>query len=257
MTYQFAPNAMIGAKGSLSQLWYPNPAQALGLFDSTTPAAGASYTHRLSGRHYIGVNYDFQKLLGRPIHTGQTQSETQTHSLILSYTLYLQRTVSLSVFAGPEYSDTQIGTLSSTPAPAPLQLWSPAAGASFAWQGAHTSFAVSYARRVTEGGGLSGASRSNSADASIRRQLTTNLTVGVAGNYAMNDVLGPSSNTNTKGHIVSGTASLQHSISAHLNLQLGYTRLHQNYNVAALSTSPDRNRAWLSLSYQFSRPLGR
>jgi hypothetical protein len=39
---------------------------------------------------------------------------------------------------------------------------------------------------------------------------------------------------------------------------VGYTRLHQAYsNVAVLSTAPDTNREYVSISYQFSRPLGR
>lgn len=263
MTYQFGPNAMIGGKGTLSQLWYPNSSEAHGLFDSTAQAAGGFYTHRLSGKHYIGVNYDFQRLLARPLQNSSlAQSETQTHSLTLSYTLYLQPTVSLSIFAGPEHSDTLSGTPTTTAPFAHFRMWSPAAGASFAWQGARTSLAAKYSRRIAEGGGLSGASRSNSADASIRRQLSTNLTVSVGASYAMNDVLGfvspTGTNTSTKGHTVSGIASLQHSVSEHLGLQLGYTRLHQSYaNITALSQSPDRNRAWVSLSYQFTRPLGR
>jgi hypothetical protein len=263
ITYQFRPNAMIGGKGTLSQLWYPNSSEARGLFDSTAQAAGGFYTHRLSGKHYIGVNYDFQRLLARPLQNSPlAQSETQTQSLTLSYTLYLRPTVSLSILAGPEYSDTLSGTPTTTATFTHFRMWSPAAGASFGWQGARTSLAASYSRRIAEGGGLSGASRSNSADASIRRQLSTNLTVGVEANYAMNDVLGlvspTGTNTSTKGHTVSGSASLQHSVSEHLSLQLGYTRLHQSYsNIAALSLSPNRNRAWVSLSYQFTRPLGR
>jgi len=61
----------------------------------------------------------------------------------------------------------------------------------------------------------------------------------------------------TDGHSISGTASLQRLFGEHLNVQLGYTRLHQSYNVAAISTTPDTNREFVSLSYQFARPLGR
>ena len=44
----------------------------------------------------------------------------------------------------------------------------------------------------------------------------------------------------------------------HFNLQLGYTRLHQDYStVAVLAATPDTNREFVSISYQFSRPLGR
>jgi hypothetical protein len=39
---------------------------------------------------------------------------------------------------------------------------------------------------------------------------------------------------------------------------VGYTRLHQSFNgIAAIATTPDTNREFISISYQFSRPLGR
>jgi hypothetical protein len=44
----------------------------------------------------------------------------------------------------------------------------------------------------------------------------------------------------------------------HWNLQLGYTRLHEDYGtVAVLAQTPNTNREFISISYQFARPLGR
>jgi len=41
-------------------------------------------------------------------------------------------------------------------------------------------------------------------------------------------------------------------------VQLGYTRLHQSYSaVAILATTPNTNREFVAISYQFSRALGR
>jgi hypothetical protein len=51
---------------------------------------------------------------------------------------------------------------------------------------------------------------------------------------------------------------LQQQFGQHFNVQLGYTRLHQDYStVAVLAATPDTNREFVSISYQFSRPLGR
>jgi hypothetical protein len=50
---------------------------------------------------------------------------------------------------------------------------------------------------------------------------------------------------------------VQRLFGEHLNAQLGYTRLHQSYNVTAIATNPDTNREFVSISYQFARPLGR
>ena len=51
---------------------------------------------------------------------------------------------------------------------------------------------------------------------------------------------------------------MQKQFGQHVNVQLGYTRLHQDYSgVAVLATTPNTNREFVSVSYQFSRPLGR
>jgi hypothetical protein len=80
----------------------------------------------------------------------------------------------------------------------------------------------------------------------------------VSGGYAQNDVIGSFLLGLNSGDSISGTASLQQMIGQHVNVQLGYTRLHQNYsNVEVISATPDTNRVFVSISYQFSRGLGR
>ena len=75
ITYQFAENAMVGAKGSLSGLWYPDRIILTGLYDSTAESALGFYTHRLSGMHYIGVSYGFQQLLTHPGAVGDADTQ--------------------------------------------------------------------------------------------------------------------------------------------------------------------------------------
>ena len=249
LTYQFSANGMIGVSGTFTNLHYPTQAQVPGLSDSSSRGGSAFYNRRLSKMHYIGASYQYQMFLANPM---LGQSETQAHSVLLFYTLYFKPTFSLSLFGGPQYSDTeQFGVPTS-------KAWSPAAGANLGWQGRLTSFAASYSRRINDGGGLSGAVHSNTADASLRRQLTRRLSASIGGNYANNRVLDALSQFNNNGHTVSGNASVQRQIGERLNLQLQYTRLHQSYNgIAALSSNPDRNRVAVNISYQISRPLGR
>ena len=98
----------------------------------------------------------------------------------------------------------------------------------------------------------------DSANASIRQQLARRLNGSVSGMYTQNDVLGSVLAGSTNGHTVSGTASLQQEIGQYVNVQLGYTRLHEDYSgVAVLAGTPNTNREFVSISYQFSRPLGR
>jgi len=127
------------------------------------------------------------------------------------------------------------------------------------WQGRWNSFAVSYSHSIASGGGLLGAVQLDSASASMQQRITKTLSGSVAGGYAQNDVLGSSSLQPTNnGHSLSATASVQQRFGQHMNVQLGYTRLHQSYStVAVLAGTPDTNREFVSVSYQFSRPLGR
>ena len=79
------------------------------------------------------------------------------------------------------------------------------------------SFALSYLHVIAGDGGLLGAVQMDSATASARRQITRNLSV-----------------------------------------QLGYNWFHQSYEkVAVPPANPDTNRVFVSISYQFSRGLGR
>jgi hypothetical protein len=247
ITYQFAQNAMIGAKSTLSGLWYPNRANIDGLFDATAGSGAVFYAHRLSGRHYIGATYQYQRLLTHP-----GQGETQTQSTLFSYTLYLPPNLSLSFFAGPEHSATQGLFL------VPFRRWSPAVGGSLAWHGERTSLVTGYARRVGDGGGLSGAVLSHRADASMLWQMARTLTGGIGASYSSKSLLGAEQSLGAEGHTWSGSASIQHPLGQNLSVQLGYTYLHQSYgSVSVISDALDRNYVSISLTYQFERPLGR
>jgi hypothetical protein len=246
LTYQFSENAMVGTKGTMAGLWYPNRANLPGLFDSTSESGEGFYTVRLSTRHYVGVTYEFQSLLTHP------SQETQTHSTFGFYTLYLPPRVALSIFAGPEHSDTHGGTA------LPHAEWSPAAGGSLAWHGARSSFVLTGVRRISDGGGLSGAVHSSSADASVRWQLAKTLASGMGIGYSASRVLDSLLPFGSGGHTWSGTLYVQHPLGERLSVQLRYTRLHQSYtDVPVLANAPNRNNVLVSLSYQFEKPLGK
>ena len=249
LTYQFAANRMIGASGTFTNLHYPNQAQVPGLYDSSSRGGSAFYNYRLSKMHYVGATYQYQMFLAYPT---IGQSETQAHSIYLFYTLYLKPTFSISLFGGPQHSDTtQFGMPAS-------RSWSPAGGASMGWQGSVTTLAASYSRAISDGGGLAGAVYANNATGALRRQLTRTLSASMGASYASNIVLAALPMFNTGGHTISGNASVQRQIGEHLNLQLQYMRLHQSYSdIAVLSNAPNRNRESITISYQFARPLGR
>jgi len=242
LTYQVSQYGMVGMTGSCSQLRYPDRAQAGGLLDADVKAGELFYTHRVSKRNYLGATYRYQDLRASP-----SSVETQTHSLVVFYTIYFRPTVSLSVFAGPEFAET------GAPHVKVHQDLSPAAGGSFGWQGRYTSLAVSVSRRVTDGGGLGSAVRAEDARASLRRQFTKALNAGLDAGYALNDLLVPTIESGVGGHTLFGAFSILQSLGRRFDLELRYTRLHQSYG----DLPADRNRVSISLSYRFERALGR
>ena len=258
ITYQFAANQMIGAGGSFTNLHYPDPTQVPGLFDSESQSGSGFYAFRASEMHYLGIDYQYQRLLSFPT---QGQNETHTHAILGFYTLTPSKRFSISVFGGPQYLD--IGPQFEAGATTPIAgstAWKPMGGASMNWQAQFTSLAMSYAHTVSTGGGLIGAVQGDSANASFHQQLARYLSASLSGGYSDSTVVGGLSQVpgaSTNGHIISGTASLQQQVGQHLNLQLGYSRIHQSFNVAAVAATPDTNREFVSVSYQFARPLGR
>ena len=226
LTYQFGLNAMVGVSGTFTNLHYSNPAEVPGLYDSGSRGGSVFYTHRLSGTHYIGATYQYQMMLSYPV---GFRAQTSTNGLMLFYTIYLKPTVSLSFFGGPQYSDTQASIA------ATVRGWSPAAGASLAWQERQTNFAVSYSRMIAPGGGLIGAVSQSAESISVRRQLRRTTSAGFAAQYASNRLLDTGllaavGGSNGDGHSVSGTVSLDQQLGEHFTLGFAYSRLHQSYN---------------------------
>jgi len=256
ISYQFAANAMIGADGIFTNLHYTNQAQVPGLFDSESQGGSAFYAYRISSVHYIGVTYQYQRLLSFPT---PEQNETQTDAVFPFYVFSPSKRFSISMFGGPQYSDIGPQFIGAGPAQPGSRSWTPAGGASINWQGQFTSLALSYTHTIASGSGLIGAVEMNAANASIRQQIAKTLTASVSGGYFQNTVLDSAQVIagSTNGHSISGTAAVQRMFGEHLNVQLGYTRIHQTYNVVAISATPDTNREFVSLAYQFSRPLGR
>ena len=256
ITYQFAANSMVGAGGTFTNLHYANQAEVPGLFDSSSQGGLAFYSVRISKINYFGATYQYQRLASFP---APGTNETQTHALLLFYTLAPTKRFSISAFGGPQYANVgpQFATTGTT-ATAAFRSWNPLAGGSVGWQGRLSSLAISYSHLISSGGGLIGAVKIDNVTASIHQQLSRMLSASLGGGYAQNDLLTATSLTGGNGHTVSGTASLQQQVGQHLNLQLGYTRLHQDYStVAVLAATPDTNREFVAISYQFSRPLGR
>jgi len=249
LTHQFRRNDMVGVGGSYTTLDYLQSTEALGLYNSNAAGGQGFFNHRFARRHYIGVTYQYSKTLAYP---PQSVINLQTNSYLLFYTVYLKPTVSASISVGPQfYSIRQFGlpTYSSS---------SPVLLANTGWQGLHTNFVASYARAVTSGSGLAGVYQSNSAYLSGRWKLARTWSLQAVASYTINKNISPSYFPSSEGgHRTLGAIWAQHQLSEHLAVEFRYTNLQQRYNdIPALRNASNVSRGSVSLSYNFSRPLG-
>jgi hypothetical protein len=170
--------------------------------------------------------------------------------------------MTLSVWAGPQYSTTFIGnglvaqpTAGGTSA-LPSQ-WSPTAGVMYSWKGSRTSLHAGYSRLISDGSGIAEAVTSQQADAEFKRMLAARwaTTAGVV--YARNNPLHTVSAT-APLRSFQGNAGIEYRLTDNLGMNILYGRQQQQYEYSLLpSATASQNRVWFSLSYNFARPLGR
>lgn len=250
LTYQFSANETVGATGTGTIFNYPDQAESPGLYNSNSVGGSAFYNRRLISGQSIGVNYQHVRVNGQ---SAIGQLEIQTNTLYLFYTATPGEGLTLSVSAGPQHYNYAQSPL---PLSSALTL---AVTTSVGWQGQRTSLAANYSRTVTAGAGQQGALSSNTSSVVAYWQLERTWSVGSTATYAIYKNVTPVSLLSGQGgHSISGLVFLDHSLSDHFRAQLGYQRLHQTYNgIAAIAADPDVDGAFISLSYQLSRPLGR
>lgn len=254
LTLQYSQSNMIGFGGNSTILDFFKPSQAQGLYNSDSRSGSVFYTVRWGQRQYAGALYDYSLILATPVtSTGVAQADLTAHNILGFYTVYLQPTLSISFGAGSQYYDvTQSSSLSA-------HAWTPIAVGSLGWQVLHASFSLNYSRVVTEGEGTIGAYASNSGSLSAQLQPAPNWTASVSGNYSQLDPVAHAfAGSLPAGHTLSFQGSLERQLGPFLTLSVQYQRLHQTYiGIPSISTDPNSSRATASISYHFSRPLGR
>jgi hypothetical protein len=235
--------------GSFYLVHYADMPIGTTLIDSQTAGAGAYYSHRIVSNHWIGVTYRYEKLT-----FSQLDNRTLVHGILFTDTIYLTPQMTIALFAGPERLDVS----SSLGFSNRQTQWTGAAGASYNWNGRHTSFLADGSRMVSDGGGLLGAVQLTSANAAVRRQLTQSLATQLGLMYGNNRALSADTSPFTSLKMLSAKFSVDRSLGNDLLVTLGYGRdLQQQYHGQPGSAEINHNRAWATLSYNFKRPLGR
>ena len=103
MTYQFAANAMIGAERNFLEPALSRSKRGAGPVRFRVRRAGRRSTAIALPQDYLGVTYQYQRLLAFPT---QGENETQTHAVLFFYTYNRTPEFTLSLFGGPQHSDT-------------------------------------------------------------------------------------------------------------------------------------------------------
>jgi hypothetical protein len=227
-----------------------------GLIDSRSASGAGFYAHRFSNRHWLGATYNFQQFMFDP------GARTTVHRALAFYTLALTSNMTLSLWAGPQYSTSYVsaafaGQPSGSGTVALPSQWSPASGVVYDWQGRHTGVRAGYSRQITDGSGLAEAVTRQQIDAEIGQRLSARWTARLRTTYTRNDPLQtlPSS---VPLRSFQGDAGIEYRFTDNVGASLVYGRQQQRYEFPLLpSTIANQNRVWFALSYVFNRPLGR
>jgi len=268
ITYQFSPGDMVGASATFYNLTFRDiPAgTTLDLLDTQTQKISAFYSHRLTTRNWAGVTYSYQHLSFDP-----AVQDANTSSFLLFDTMYLTRKLTFSVFAGPEVSEVDSNVVTFPPGvvsdvPPIFAVTSPvserrtlvAGGATLSWRDQRNSVQAGVSRQVNDGGGILGVVELNTADLAWRRRISQFTTLSLAAVYGDNTALGALVGGPAQLQAASASVSLEHQLRHSLMVTLGYARDYQRESgIVSPPADVDHNRGWITVSYSFTRPIGR
>jgi hypothetical protein len=255
--YHFALKDLVGASGSFYDLHFTNVPTGTPLTDSQTAVASAFWLHRIFQGDWAGTSYGFQRITFNP------SGEARVNSFLAVDTLSLSNRFTLTGFAGPQYLENQGlapgGTLISQ-----SNNWSVAGGIEGAWRNQRTSVSAGFSRNISDGGGVLGAVRLQTVHSTFRRELVPGWAATLTASYGTNQsLIAPSATSASSINVTSAGVSLERNVGKSVGLRMGYTHDFQTQFGVPGSTpgstqtlDASRNRFFVTLSYQWSKPLG-
>jgi hypothetical protein len=258
LSYQFSASGLVGGSGNFYFVNYDSPSGVTrssgSLIDTQSWGGNVFYARRFASRHWAGVTYKVQRLQFDP------GNLTDAHKVLLFYSIAASSHVTFSVWAGPEKVSSFIPSAAApvSGSTTSLENWYVAGGADLSWQGRQTTLRVGYTRETTDGGGLAQAVNLQQVNGEVKERLAKRWTGSLGLGYAKNNPLNTSIYGSAPYYSWIGNAGVDCSVTDHLSFGLRYGRDQLKYEYSA---SPEqasyRNRAWFSVAYSFSRPLGR
>jgi hypothetical protein len=255
---RLSPHSSIGFTGSYQDYQYAaidNYQFALNesLMPAHTVNASAFYSQQLSRAFTTGVQYAYFDIYSQP------DSRTQAQDLLLFGTVHLTQKQELTIYGGPEY--TRSHNFEATTAGTLLfgdrlfnRSWRPAAGATYSWTGARNAIQLQYVRRLSDGGGLMGATSMNNGSAGFRSRLSSrwsaDVQVAVSDEAAFNSLIASEFRSTWAG------AGLALDMTRNFTARLDYAHVKQDgVNMSYVPASGELVQ--LSLEYHFVKPVGR
>lgn len=260
LSYQLSHYSSVGLSGNFFSQRFRHVANTTSgaLIDSKAGAGRVFFAHQITRDQEVGVEYQLQELT----FVGG-QSRVVTQSVFLFDEIAISPSMRLSLFAGPQHSHvrdlvTFSSNLSLRGFPITSNDWYPAAGLTYTWRGKHTGLQVSALRTISNGGGLQGASLSNSANLGIRRSFTRLWSAGLGLGYVDGHAIGVlNRNVNNRIRVEQAYVAVERTITNSLTAQVRYLFWRQP-RITSLnqSTSPSHtNQIEVGLTYRFTRPL--
>ena len=148
-----------------------------------------------------------------------------------------------------------------TPQSLQSSTWSVAGGVEGGWQNRHTSVSAGYSRSISDGGGVLGAVRLQSVYGNFRRQLVPGWAAALTASHGTNQsVIATSASSASSINLTSAGITVERNVGKRVGFVLGYSHDFQQQFFAP-SASPQtldasRNRFFVTVSYQWAKPLG-
>jgi hypothetical protein len=257
LNYHVALNDLVGTSGSFYDLHYTNiPAGTEYLLTDTQTATGSAFwLHRIFRGDWGGFSYRFERITSNP-----GGDETRVNSFLAADTASFSKHFTLSGFIGPQYSENVGLAPGGGSQLTQSNNWSVTGGAEGGWRNDRTSAFAGFSRSISDGGGVLGAVRLQTVNANFRRELVPGWAATLTAGYGTNQSItlaapgsASSINSTTAGIL------LERNVGKSVGFRFGYIHdFQQQFGLTAAGTTLDasRNRVFMTLAYQWSKPLG-
>lgn len=259
LSHRFSQFDTLGIGGVFADRNYENarPNQpTVTLIRSRIASGNAYFTHQLSPRNTVGIQYGAQAL-----EFPQHNARTFTHSLNFLDVITFSSRSSLTLFAGPDYSLTSNQIVFSLGGiiisiPFKKNTWSASGGAVYSFQGERTAFQGQFSRHVSDGGGLLGAVYLSSGSVQILTRLTKNWDLDMHGTGAVENLIAANGSSNPQLLKYGAGAGFNRKLGQNFSMRFYYDRMNQSASNLN-EILGNHNIGGVSLDIHFLRPLGR